>query len=138
MQDLRHLRLNLFLPSTSDMKAWTNALPHMFQRFANALDGGSRLMELKILIGTWHRPLLFREEHAAALDVLAGMQVRGTVQVRTQGIFDDTKKAIRALQLEKRMRENACVTRNGARHVGARGAGGKYLDWDWEGGGILS
>lgn len=138
MQDLRHLRLNLFLPSTSDMTTWTATFPHMFQRFANALDRGSRITELKILIGTWHKPLLLREEHAAAFDVLASMQVRGTVQVRTQGIFDETKKAVRALQLDKRMKENAKKAQTGTKRVSIAGAGGKYLDWDWEGGGILS
>ena len=138
MQDLRHLRLNLFLPSTSDSKAWTTVFPQMLQRFASAVDRGSKILELKILIGSWHKPLLLGEEHAAAFEALANMHVRGSVQVRTQGIFDEAKKAIQALQLDKKMRNGDGPRQQSERQSGYAGAGGKYLDWDWEGGGLLS
>jgi len=116
------------------MQVWSTTFPGMLQRFAVALKGGSRIKELKILIGTWYKPLILSDEHAAAFEVLGEMRIRGQVQVRTQGIFDETKNAIRAWQLEKKMKDN------GGRQTCFEGfkAGGKYLDWDWEGGGVIT
>lgn len=133
MQDIRHLRLNLYLPSTSDKQTWSSTFPSMLKRFAHALDGGSRILELKILISTWHKPLLLRDEHGAAFGVLGEMHVRGSVHVRTQGIFDEAQKAVKALQLQRRMKGGVAEERQRAMEY----AGGRYLDWDWEGGGIL-
>lgn len=138
LQNLRHLRLNMYLPMSHDKKAWTETFPKKLAGFINSIDNGRRLKSLKILIGTWYTLLNFSTSQAAVLDILEQMQVRGTVQVRTKNIYKETKYCISGLDLENRIRDGGAVGSRVAKGKQEDQPGGRYLDWEWEGGLLLS
>nr|OQO21415.1 hypothetical protein B0A51_11883 [Rachicladosporium sp. CCFEE 5018] len=134
LSNIRHLRLNMYLPTSHDRPAWTTGFPTKLARFVQSLDYGSTLRSLKILVGTWYTLLNFSTSQAAVFDVLEQMQIRGTVEIRTKNIYNETKAAVRSLDLEHRMLANQPFSdRHGRDGQSAR----PYLDWEWEGGKAL-
>ncbi|KAK6430354.1 hypothetical protein LTR95_013494 [Oleoguttula sp. CCFEE 5521] len=134
LSNIRHLRLNMYLPTSHDKFAWTTGFPTKLARFVQSMDYGSTLRSLKILIGTWYTLLNFSTSQAAVFDVLEQMQIRGSVEIRTKNIYNETKVAVRSLDLELRMRANQPYhdsSGRGGQHVR------QHLDWEWEGGKAL-
>ena len=138
MRDIRHIRLNIYLPTSHDKKAWAETFPQRLKGFVRVLEQGRRLKDLRVLVGTWYTLLNLSESQKAAFDVLEQMQVRGLVQVRAKNIYKETRESFRALELERRMKADGKGDREfGKLTRGEPGAGGRYLDWEWEGGGLL-
>lgn len=136
-EDLRHVRLNIYLPTSHDRKAWTETFPRRLARFVQTLDQGTRLKDIRILIGTWYTFLNFSTSQSVVFDVLEKMQIRGSVQVRTKNIYRETKTSIRRLDLENRMRAPNRLPVQLKEESAEDRPGGKHLDWEWEGGGLL-
>lgn len=131
LENVRHLRWNLYLPTSHDKHAWSTTFPAKLARFVIGTKNGRALRSLKILIGTWYTLLDFSTSQAAVFDVLEQMQVRGTVEIRTKNIYNLTKVAIRDLDLEHRLRDQG-PTRSRPGNI--ERPGGSHLDWEWEGG----
>lgn len=128
LSNLRHLRLNLFLPTWQDKSAWTTKLPTELVRFVDAMDCGEKLKDLRMLIGTWYHHAELPQSQAAAFDVLERMRVRGKVHIRTNNIYKSTKDSICQLDLENRMRCGGPLRSKTSDQPEGN------LDWEWEGG----
>lgn len=98
---LRHLQINLYLPQESD----ASALHDRLEALVKATDQGKRLTEFHVLITGKRRgaqvPLTAGERDA--LEVLAQMEVRGSVQVETRYYFRAVNAGVQALNLQRRM-----------------------------------
>jgi hypothetical protein len=134
LSNLRHLRLNLYLPPQHDKTMWTERFSKQLSSFVEAIDQGVRLRDFKILIGTWHG---IRSElgapQTAAFDLLAQMQVRGTVQVRTRSLDAQGKTVVQRLDLERRLRASGSAGNPLEEPKVER----RLLDWEWDGGATL-
>jgi len=130
LSNLRHLRLNLYLPAQHDTAMWADRFSKQLSSFVEAIDHGVRLKDFKILIGTWHGICELEAPQMAAFDLLAQMQVRGTVQVRTRSLDVQGKAVVQELDLERRLRATDSVRcpleEPKAEH--------RLLDWEWDGG----
>lgn len=98
---LRHLQINLYLPQESD----ASALHERLSALVKATDQGQRLAEFHVLITGKRRgaqiPLTAGERDA--LEVLAQMEVRGSVKVETRYYFRAVTAGVKALDLQRRM-----------------------------------
>ncbi|TKA27034.1 hypothetical protein B0A50_05225 [Salinomyces thailandicus] len=110
---LRCLHVNIYLPSnligdTSAAQSWLTGMPERLPSLVNALDRGRRLWDLTVLITAntkrFNTRISLEGEQLKALEVLAGMEVKGNVKVRTRYDFKSVKASIDGLQLERRMR----------------------------------
>lgn len=113
---LRHLHLNIYLPPSNppddfrgaSSQAWQTSMPNQLQRMVSALDRGRRLQELTVLVTAnakgFNPRIALESEQVAALEVLGGMEVRGTVTVRTRYDFRAARVSVEALELEKKMK----------------------------------
>lgn len=105
LKHLRHLQLNIYLPSDLNKRAWSVTLPELLSELVNALDHGSRLLDLNILFTAkrYNARIPLSQEQMNVLDVLSGMKVRGRVQIKTRYDFREVRRTIEILQLENRM-----------------------------------
>lgn len=98
---LRHLQINLYLPQEGD----ASALHDRLAALVKATDQGKRLTEFHVLITGKRRgaqiPLTADERDA--LEVLAEMEVRGSVKVETRYYFRAVNAGVQALELQRRM-----------------------------------
>ncbi|KAF2160598.1 hypothetical protein M409DRAFT_28984 [Zasmidium cellare ATCC 36951] len=98
---LRHLQINLYLPQESD----ASALHSRLEALVKATDHGKRLAEFHVLITGKRRgaqmPLTTGER--SALEVLAQMEVRGSVEVQTRYYFRAVNAGVQVLDLQRRM-----------------------------------
>lgn len=133
LANLRHLRLNLWLPPQHDTALWNDKFSKQLSSFAEAIDHGQRLKDLHILIGTWHKIRELAQPQAAAFGTLERMQVRGIVQVRTRSLDRDGKAFVQKLHLERHMRVSSSPGTQ-SELLGAIRPGGRHLDWEWDGG----
>jgi hypothetical protein len=133
LSNLRHLRLNLYLPPQHDLTLWTDKFGKQLASFVEAVDQGQKLRDFKILIGTWHKVRELGQPQLEALGTLEQMQIRGTVQVRTRSLDLDGKAVVQRLDLEHRMR-NTSSTGSQLKRWKIDQPGGRHLDWEWEGG----
>ncbi|GAB1740335.1 hypothetical protein NU219Hw_g5443t1 [Hortaea werneckii] len=113
---LRHLHVNIYLPprNPSDdfrapsSQAWQTSMPNQLQRMVSVLDRGRRLQELTVLVTAnakgFNPRLALESEQVAALEVLGGMEIRGTVTIRTRFDFRAARVSVEALELEKKMK----------------------------------
>jgi len=131
LSNLRHLRLNLYLPAQHDTVMWTDRFSEQLSSFVEAIDQGVRLRDFKILIGTWHGIRELGAPQMAAFDLLAQMQVRGTVQVRTRSLDIQGKSFVQELDLECRLKGSA------GGPLGEPKAERRLLDWEWDGGATI-
>jgi hypothetical protein len=136
LSNLRHLRVNLYLPRQHDTATWTDKLGKQLSSFVEAVDHGQKLKDIKLLIGTWHRIRGLGKPQLDVLGILEQMRVRGFVQVRTRSLDPDGKAVVEALGLGRRMRSTGS---SGSRlkHLDGEQPGGRHLDWDWEGGAAI-
>ena len=133
-QDLRHLRLDLYLPEPYSRKVWQGAFATQLANFIHALDKGQRLREFKVLISSWHNFRGLGDWQAVVLlDGLGRMEVRGDAQVRGRGFDHELGSQMRKIGLGKSMRDGARAYRREVLGVSCGGLGGN-LDWEWEGG----
>jgi hypothetical protein len=133
LSNLRHLRLNLYLPPQHDATMWAERFSKQLSSFVQAIDQGVRLRDFKILIGTWHGIRELGAPQMAAFDLLAQMQVRGTVQVRTRSLDVQGKAVVQRLDLERRLKASGSV---GSPLEDSK-AERRLLDWEWDGGATL-
>jgi hypothetical protein len=133
LPNLRHLRLNLYLPPQHDKNMWTERFSKQLSSFAEAIDQGVRLRDFKILIGTWHGIREVGPIQMAAFDLLAQMQVRGTVQVRTRSLDAQGKAVVQRLDLERRLRASGSTGNPLEEPRPER----RLLDWEWDGGATI-
>jgi len=133
LANLRHLRLNLYLPPQYNITLWTDKFSKQLSQFVEAIDQGQRLKDFKILFGTWHKIRELGVQQSAALGILERLQVRGTVQVRTRSLDHEGKASVQRLDLERRMRMSTSSGSQSER-LGDNRPGGRHLDWEWEGG----
>ena len=132
-ENIRNLRLNLFLPSPHNISLWTDKFSRQLASFVHAVDHGSRLKNFRVLIATWHKIRLLNGNQEEALNILERMEIRGLLQVRTRSLDPDGKAVVQKLDLERRMRATGAIQRK-FENLGANRAGGRHLDWEWEGG----
>ena len=103
MQRLRHLQINIYLPSDDQNAA---LLQDRLSALVKSLDLGRRLATLHVLVTAKRRaaqiPLL--QEEVLALEILAQMEVRGKVDVQTRYYFRAVSASVNALQLASRMK----------------------------------
>ena len=133
LSNLRHLRLNLYLPPQHDATMWSERFSKQLSSFVEAIEQGVRLRDFKILIGTWHGIRDLGAPQMAAFDLLAQMQVRGTVQVRTRSLDIQGKAVVQQLDLERRLRASGLVVHPPEDPKAER----RLLDWEWDGGATL-
>jgi hypothetical protein len=133
LSNLRHLRLNLYLPPQHDATMWAERFSKQLSSFVQAIDHGVRLRDFKILIGTWHGIRDLGAPQMAAFDLLAQMQVRGTAQVRTRSLDVQGKAVVQRLDLERRLRASGSV----GNPLEDSKAERRLLDWEWDGGATL-
>lgn len=108
---LRRLHVNIYLPSnligdTAAAQAWRSDLPNSLNRLVEALDYGRTLRELGILFTAkrFNNGIALAGEQLKALEVLAKMEVRGTVKVQMRWDFKEVKGSIDILDLERTMK----------------------------------
>lgn len=84
MQDLRHLFINVSLPSHQDPVAWSTTFPQELQALVTALDRGVRLKSLHITVLTaqWKSGGPLPEPYREVLGILAQLRVSGIVKVQ--------------------------------------------------------
>lgn len=133
LSNLRNLRLNLYLPPQHDKTMWAERFSKQLSSFVEAIDQGVRLRDFKILIGTWHGIRELGAPQMAAFDLLAQMQVRGTVQVRTRSLDIQGKAVVQKLDLERRVRASGSAGNPLEKPKAER----RLLDWEWDGGATL-
>lgn len=133
MQRLRHLRLNLYLPNPYNTRLWDDTLSTRLENFLQAVDNGRGLIDLKILIATWHHFHEITARQAAILGIFKQMTIHGHLEVRTRSISAKLRDALRGLDLTDKMRvgQKSLSFDSLSR---AQEAVGSDMDWDWEGG----
>lgn len=97
------------------------------------IEQGRKLKDLRVLFASWHGLRDLNYPQIEVLQILRKMQVGGLVQVRTRSLDERGKKVVRELDLERGMRAGGAVEEMTEQSQG-EGAGGKHLDWEWEGG----
>lgn len=136
MQRLRHLRLNLYLPNPYDTRLWDDKLSKRLAELLQAIDNGSRLEDLKILIATWYHFHGITPRQAATIAVLRQITIQGHVEVRTRSISAKLRAALQYLDLADKMRVGE-RSQFLDRHSIYQEVVSSDMDWDWEGGIII-
>ena len=135
MQDLRHLRINVWLPDPYRTTSWEDGLAAQLARFVEIVERGKRLQSLRVLIATWHNFKTLNVRQTAVLGVLDSTRVRGDLQVRTRSLGKITETTLRNLNLHRRMLDPE--TRHVQRAQGVCGLEESDLDWEWEAGVVI-
>jgi hypothetical protein len=136
MKDLRHLRINLFLPDPYKRKLWTDILAKQLTGLIMSLANGTKLKDLRILIATWHCFRELTEWQADVLDLLGQFSVRGHAQVRTRSLNGKLRASLQKLDLASKLRDSSspCVPIVFNEFCDAVGSD---MDWEWEGGVVI-
>lgn len=133
LPNVRHLRLTIYLPVQYDSLLWTDKFAAQLEGFVRGIEQGRKLRDLRVLFASWHGLRDLSDLQIGVLRILRKMQVGGLVQVRTRSLDERGKKVVRELDLERGMRAGEAVEEMSVQSQG-EGAGGKHLDWEWEGG----
>lgn len=106
LKELRHLVINVFLPSDLDPDAWATTFPRQLHALVAALDQGHRLAELQVSIitGHWRNGRLLPSVHLETMNILAQMRVSGSVRVRLRPSQGPCAASISRLDLERKIR----------------------------------
>jgi hypothetical protein len=136
MKDLRHLRIDLFLPDPYRQGLWTDALSKQLTGVIVAVSNGGKLKDLRILIATWHRFREFADWQTEVLSLLGQFSVRGHTQVRTRSLDGKLRATLGELDLTIKMRD---VSTWGTQNVLTESCetAGDDVDWEWEGGVVI-
>jgi len=135
MKDIRHLRVDLYLPDPYNRRLWTTFAKHLTSLIISA-DNGTKLKDMRILIATWHRFRELTEWHAEVLDSLGQFRVRGHTQVRTRSLDGKLRAALQNLDLTARLRDISMASTPNV-FVECFEALGNDMDWEWEGGVVI-
>ncbi|GAB7332233.1 hypothetical protein MBLNU13_g04085t1 [Cladosporium sp. NU13] len=136
MRDIRHLRVDLYLPDPYKRKLWTDTLAKQLTSLAISVGKGTKLKDMRVLIATWHRFRELAEWQAEMLGLLEQMSVRGHTQVRTRSLDGKLRAALHDLDLTSKMRD-AFMSHIPYVPTECYEAADKEMDWDWEGGVII-
>ena len=125
--DLRHVRLDLYLPDPYDKRLW-NMFAGQLAQLADSVANGKKLRELRVLIATWHRFRELSDQHIEVLKSLGQLSVKGRVQVRTRSLDGKLRAVLQNLGLTSKLRDDSVSG------IGYRQLGGSCVDWQWDGG----
>lgn len=106
-RDLRHLALNIFMPSDLDPNAWLMAFPLELKALVTTLnEGGSKLKSLKLTIitGYWRNEQPLPPENLETMSILGQLNVSGKVKVRCQPSYWPCSESVYSLGLEEKIR----------------------------------
>lgn len=136
MKDLRHLRIDLYLPDPYRRGLWTDALAKQLTGLIVAVSNGGKLKDLRILIATWHRFRELTDWQTEVLSLLGQFSVRGHTQVRTRSLDGKLRATLGELGLAIKMRD---VPTSGTQNVFIEycETAGNDMDWEWEGGVVI-
>lgn len=135
-KDLRHLRLDLYLPDPYNKKLWVATLAAQLTRLSASISGGDKLKDFRILIATWHRFRELSDWQTDVLRLLGKITLQRHVQVRARSLDVKLKAALQSLDLSSgiRLESMPCALEFIDRCVEI---GGSDMDWEWEGGIII-
>lgn len=135
-KDLRHLRIDLFLPDPYRRGLWTDALAKQLTGLIVAVSNGGKLKDLRILIATWHRFRELVDWQTEVLSLLGQFSVRGHTQVRARSLAGKLRATLGQLDLAINMRD---ISTSGAQNVFTEcwETAGDDIDWEWEGGVVV-
>ena len=106
LEFIRHLHLNVYLPSDLHDDDWNSIFPAQLVRLVESLERGRKLLDLHVLLTTkrYGYRISMRSDHRRTLDILSQLEVRGKVHVMMRYDFKEVRQSIETLQLEKRMK----------------------------------
>lgn len=131
MKDLRHLRIDLFLPDPYKRRLWTDTLAKQLAGLIASVANGKKLKDLRILIATWHRFRELNDWQTKVLETLDQLSVRGHTQVRTRSLDGKLRASLGELDLASRLRDaSTCYTPNILTECCE--TAGNDMDWEWE------
>lgn len=133
---LRHLRLNMYLPDPYSASLWEDTLATQLANLIKTIDNGRKLKDLSVLIATWHHFRDLRAWQTKVFGIFKKMEIRGHVHIRTRSLDGKLSCAIRNLDLASKMRNEQGLRARSLRGE-ACGAYGGDLDWEWEGGVVV-
>ena len=107
MKDLRHLRINLYLPDPYNKRLWTDGLAEQLASLIASFDNGTKLKDLRILISTWHCFRELSEWQAGVLGLLERLSVRGHTQVRSRSLDGKLRASLQQLDLTSKLRDTS-------------------------------
>jgi hypothetical protein len=136
MKDLRHLRVDLFLPDPYRRELWTDALAKQLTGLIVAVSNGGKLKDLRVLIATWHRFRELADWQTEVLSLLGQFSVRGHTQVRTRSFDGKLRVTLGKLDLANRMRD-VSSSRTPNSMTECCETAGADMDWEWESGVVI-
>jgi hypothetical protein len=136
MKDLRHLRVDLYLPDPYRRGLWTDALAKQLAGLIVAVSNGGKLKDLRVLIATWHRFRELADWQTEVLSLLGQFSVRGHTQVRTRSLDGKLRATLGELGLAIKMRDFSTSGTQNVLIEYCETAGGD-MDWEWEGGVVI-
>lgn len=136
MKDLRHLRIDLFLPDPYGRELWTDALAKQLTSLIVSVCNGSKLKDLRILIATWHRFRELTDWQIEVLGLLRQFTVRGHTEVRTRSLGGKLKATLAKLDLGSKLRDGSASCAPGVL-IECCPTAADDMDWEWEGGVVI-
>ena len=136
MKDIRHLRIDLYLPDPYKRELWTDTLAKQLSSLIISVGNGTKLKDMKVLIATWHRFRELTEWQTEVLGLLGQFSVRGHTQVRTRSLDGKLRAALQRLDLTVKLR-NISVAPGRDVLDGCFETTGNDMDWEWEGGVVI-
>lgn len=136
MRNLRHLRIDLFLPDPYRRRLWIETLAEQLSGLIASVANGQKLKDLRILIATWHRFRELNDWQTKVLEMLDQFSVRGHTQVRTRSLDGKLRATLGELDLASRLRDisTSCTSNVLAECCETAGVD---MDWEWEGGVVI-
>ena len=136
MKNIRHLRIDLYLPDPYNRRLWTDTLAKQLTSSVISVSNGTRLRDVRVLIATWHRFRELTEWQAEVLVLLEQLSVRGHTQVRTRSLDGKLRAALQDLDLTSKLRD-ASITQTADVFNECYELADHDMDWEWEGGIVI-
>ena len=136
MEDICHLRVDLYLPDPYDRSLWTDTLTKQLTSMIVSVNNGTKLKDMRLLIATWHRFRELTEWQAEVLGLLGHLSVRGHTQVRTRSLDGKLRATLQELDLTSKLRDTF-MSRNADVFTDCHETAGNDMDWEWEGGVVI-
>lgn len=136
MKDIRHLRIDLYLPDPYKRKLWTDTFAKQLSSMIISVGNGTKLKDIRVLIATWHRFRELTEWQTEVLGLLGKFSVRGHTQVRTRSLDGKLRATLQDLDLTSKLRE-ASMSRTADAFTECYETTEHDMDWEWEGGVVV-
>ena len=136
LKDIRHLRVDLYLPDPYQRRLWTNTFAKQLSSLAISVGNGTKLKDMRVLFATWHRFRELAEWQAEVLGLLGQLSVRGHTQVRTRSLDGKLRAALQTLDLTSKLRD-ASMSRTANVFTKCLETTENDMDWEWEGGVVI-